>query len=78
MAQRIADVRAAAEKEARDPAEIELSAIFGSQMADPKAGAEQFMELGVDRAMVPAFFFAGPGGMDRLADFAGQVMVARS
>ena len=57
-------------------------------MADPgttacrsrvsKAGAEQFMELGVDRAMVPAFFFAGPGGMDRLADFAGQVMVARS
>ena len=78
LAQRIADVRAAAEKQERDPAEIEISAIFGSQMADPKAGAEQFMELGVDRAMVPAFFFAGPGGMDRLADFAGQVMVARS
>ena len=78
LAQRIADVRAAAEKEARDPGEIEISAIFGSQMADPKAGAEQFMELGVDRAMVPAFFFAGPGGLDRLADFAGQVMVARS
>ena len=78
LARLIANVRAAAEQQGRDPAEIEINAIFGSQMADPKAGAEQFMELGVDRAMVPAFFFAGPGGMDRLAEFAGQVMPARS
>ena len=71
-------MRTAAEKQQRDPAEIEISAIFGSQMADPKAGVEQFRKLGVDRAMVPAFFFAGSGGMDRLGAFARQVMPARS
>ena len=26
-------------------------------------------ELGVSRAMLPAFFFAGDGGLDRLAEF---------
>ena len=38
------------------------------------AGIEQFRELGVGRAMVPAFFFAGPGGMERLAEF-GELVV---
>ncbi len=42
--------------------------MFGHQMADPLAGAEQLAELGVGRAMVPAFFFAGPGGLDRLSE----------
>jgi probable F420-dependent oxidoreductase len=63
-------VRAATEKEGRDPSKLEINAIFGAQMADPKAGVEQFEALGVTRAMVPAFFFAGPGGLDRLAAFA--------
>ena len=35
------------------------------------AGAEQLAELGVGRVMVPAFFFAGPGGLDRLDEFGG-------
>ena len=59
-----------AEAQGRDPGEIEVSAIFGPQMADPRAGVEQLTKLGVARSMVPAFFFAGPGGMDRLEAFA--------
>jgi hypothetical protein len=43
-------------------------------MADPLAGAEQLAKLGVERAMVPAFFFAGPGGMENLAKFGEQVV----
>ena len=35
---------------------------------------EQMAELGVGRIMVPAFFFAGPGGLDRLDEFAEKVM----
>lgn len=66
----IADLAVAAEKESRSPGEIEVNAIFGSQMADPAAGVEEFERAGVCRAMVPAFFFAGPGGLDRLAEFA--------
>jgi hypothetical protein len=31
-------------------------------------------ELGVGRIMVPAFFFAGPDGMDNLSAFAEKVM----
>ena len=62
-------VRRAAEDAGRDPDSIEISAIFGMQMADPAAGIEQFRELGVGRAMLPAFFFAGDGGLDRLAEF---------
>lgn len=62
-------VKQGAEDAGRDPASIEISAIFGMQMVDPAAGIEQFHELGVDRAMVPAFFFGGPDGLDRLDDF---------
>ena len=43
--------------------------MFGIQMADPAAGIEQMASLGVDRIMVPAFFFAGPDGLDRLSEF---------
>lgn len=67
-------VRDATERAGRDPASIAINAMFGQQMADPVAGAEQLAELGVDRAMLPAFFFAGPGGLDRLAEFGERVV----
>ena len=67
-------LRQAAEKADRDPAGIEINTIFGAQMADPEAGVEQMTALGVDRIMVPAFFFAGPGGLDRLSEFGEKVI----
>ena len=67
-------VRDAAEAAGRDPDSIEINAIFGAQMADPAAGIEQMKSLGVGRIMVPAFFFAGPGGLDRLEEF-GEKMI---
>lgn len=73
----IARVRQAAEAQGRDPGSIAINAMFGAQMADPMRGAEQLAEIGVDRAMVPAFFFAGPGGLDRLRAFGEQVVAAR-
>ncbi len=69
----ITRLRQAAEDAGRDPDGIEINAMFGNHMGNPKAGAEQLIELGVGRAMVPAFFYAGPGGMDRLAEF-GEVI----
>ena len=67
-------LRQAAEKANRDPASIEINTIFGAQMAEPEAGVEQLAALGVDRIMVPAFFFAGPGGLDRLSEFGEKVI----
>ncbi len=64
----------AAEAEGRSRDEIAVNAIFGAQMADPRPGAEQMAELGISRAMVPAFFFAGPGGLDRLQEFGEDVV----
>ncbi len=72
----ITRLREAAERAGRDPDTIEVNAMFGFQMADPVAGAEQLSELGVGRVMVPAFFFAGPGGLDRLAEFGDRVIPA--
>ncbi len=72
----IQSVRVAAERENRDPDSISIHSIFGPQMADPTAGAEQLQKLGVERAMVPAFFFAGPDGMDKLAEFGEGVVRA--
>jgi probable F420-dependent oxidoreductase len=69
LAALIERLRVAAEKAGRDPAEIEVNAMFGAQMTDPVAGVEQMREVGVGRIMVPAFFFAGPGGLDRLDAF---------
>ena len=68
-------LRAAAEAAGRDPDSIKINAMFGMQMMDPAAGIEQMRNLGVDRIMVPAFFFAGPGGLDRLSEF-GETLKA--
>ena len=74
LAALIERLRVAAEKAGRDPSDIEVNAMFGAQMADPVAGVEQMREVGVGRIMVPAFFFAGPGGLDRLAAFGADVI----
>ncbi|MEM6706908.1 MAG: LLM class F420-dependent oxidoreductase [Acidobacteriota bacterium] len=67
-------VRQAAEEAGRDPKTLAINAIFGAQMADPAAGVEQMASIGVDRIMVPGFFFAGPEGMDRLEQFGENVV----
>lgn len=71
---RVVDLRSAAVAQQRDPDSIEINAIFGPQIADPVAGVEQFEKFGVDRAMIPAFFFVGPGGLDRLEEFAEKAI----
>ena len=70
LASLITRVRQAAEDAGRDPDEIEINAMFSAHMSDPAAGVERFTELGVGRIMVPAFFFAGAGGLDRMDQFA--------
>ena len=40
----------------------------------PLRGVEQMRGLGVGRVMVPGFFFGGPGGTDRLAEFGERVI----
>jgi len=72
----IGRVRTAADKAGRDPLSIEINAMFGFQMADPVAGVEQLAAIGVGRVMIPAFFFAGPGGLDRLSEFGERVIPA--
>ncbi len=67
-------LRTAAEEAGRDPDSIEINAMFGAQIADPEAGVEQMKALGVGRIMVPAFSFAGPGGLDRLSEFGERVL----
>ena len=57
----------------RDPDEIEINAIF-AHFADPLPALEKMREIGVGRAMVPAFAFAGPGGTDRLEQFGADVI----
>jgi probable F420-dependent oxidoreductase len=74
LAALIGRVRTAAEAAGRDPDSIEINAMFGMQMADPINGAEQLAEIGVGRIMVPGFFFAGPGGVERLAEFGERVV----
>ena len=76
LASLITRVRQAAEDAGRDPDEIEINAMFSTQMTDPVAGVEKFTELGVGRIMVPAFFFAGDGGLDRMDEFAGRAIAA--
>ena len=70
----IGRLRQTAVAHGRDPYSIEINAIFGAQMADPEAGVEQMRSLGVGRIMVPAFFFAGPGGLDRLSEFGERIV----
>jgi alkanesulfonate monooxygenase SsuD/methylene tetrahydromethanopterin reductase-like flavin-dependent oxidoreductase (luciferase family) len=70
----LARLHAAAEAAGRDPQSIEINAMFSQHMSDPLAGVEQLTEAGVGRIMIPAFFFAGPGGLDRLRDFGENVI----
>ncbi|MGA9277670.1 LLM class F420-dependent oxidoreductase [Ilumatobacter sp.] len=70
-------LRVAAEAEDRDPADIEVNAMFVAQLADPLRGVEEMREAGVGRVMIPAFFYAGDGGLDRLAEF-GETVIAQS
>lgn len=70
----IARVHKAADAAGRDPDSIEINSMFGVQMADPVAGVEQMAALGVKRIMVPAFFFMGPDGLDRLDEFGEKVI----
>lgn len=74
LKQLIGRLRKAAEEAGRDPDSIEINAMFGAQLADPIAGVEQMAQAGVGRIMVPAFFFAGPGGLDRLSEFGERVI----
>ena len=67
-------VRQAAEDAGRDPASIEFSAIFGSQMANPVQGIEEMASIGVNRVMIPAFFFGGPEGLDNLDKLSERIM----
>jgi probable F420-dependent oxidoreductase len=67
-------LRQASEDAGRDPNSIEINAMFGVQMADPAAGVEEMAALGVGRIMIPAFFFAGPDGLDRLSEFGERIM----
>lgn len=78
LAALVADLHRAADRHGRDPQSIEVNAMFGGQMKDPVAGAQEFASIGVGRVMVPAFAFAGPEGLDRMAAFANQVMPSAS
>ena len=78
LAALITRVRHAADAAGRDPDSIEINAMFGQHIKDPAVGVEKFIELGVGRAMVPAFFFAGPGGLDRMDQFAEIALAAAS
>lgn len=63
------------ERQGRDPQEVEINAMFSTQMKEPVAGVEAMRELGAGRVMVPAFFFAGDGGLDRLRAFGESVVL---
>lgn len=76
LAARISELRIESEKAGRPADAVEVSAIFDAQITDPVAGVDQFESLGIARAMVPAFFFIGPEGLDRLEAFADQVVPA--
>ncbi|MEM1436719.1 MAG: LLM class F420-dependent oxidoreductase [Pseudomonadota bacterium] len=69
-------VRKALAEADRSADSLEVNVMFGAQMADPIAGVEQLASLGVSRIMVPAFFFAGPGGLERMSAFGEQVIPA--
>jgi len=75
LAELIAAVGEACKKRDRDPGEVEINAMFSAHMQDPGAGIDIMRELGVGRVMVPAFFFMGDGGLDRLRAF-GESHVA--
>ena len=73
LGQLLERVRSACEAHDRDPATLEINAMFGA-IGNEEAGVEQMAGLDIGRIMVPAFFFAGPGGMDRLSEFAEKLI----
>ncbi len=70
----VARLHEKAEASDRDPASIEINAMFGDFANDPLQGVEAKIEAGAGRIMIPAFAFAGPGGLDRLAQFGENVI----
>ena len=74
LARLMTDLGEAVDAAGRPRDAVRVNAIFNPLSADPLAGAEQLAALGVARAMVPAFFFAGPGGLERLAEFGEKVV----
>lgn len=67
-------LRQTAENANRDPDSIAINVMFGAQMMNPAEGVEQLASIGVDRIMVPAFFFAGPDGLDNLSRVGEQII----
>lgn len=67
-------LRQTAEDANRDPDSIAINVMFGAQMMNPAEGIEQLASIGVDRIMVPAFFFAGPEGLDNLSRLGEQII----
>jgi probable F420-dependent oxidoreductase len=59
----------------RDPATIEVNVML-PPFGDVGERVERLAEIGVHRAMVPGFAFAGPGGLDRLDAFGADVIAA--
>ncbi len=74
LTQLIASLQEKTQAQGREASAIEVSAIYGEQMADPAKGLAQMAAAGVDRMMVPAFFFGGEGGLDRLREFGEKVI----
>jgi probable F420-dependent oxidoreductase len=74
LGQLLKSLHTAVSEHGRNPDDIEISALFGEQMADPVKGVEQMAAMGVSRLMVPAFFFMGPDGLDRLSEFGETVI----
>ncbi len=60
----------------RKPEEVEINAVFAEKMSEPEVGIEEMEALGVGRAMVPAAFFTGPDGFDRMTKF-GETVVQK-
>lgn len=69
LAELIAAVRQACTDIDRDPDAVEINAMFAQYIFEPAKGIDIMRDLGVGRVMVPAFFFAGDGGLDRLREF---------
>ncbi|MEM9651760.1 MAG: LLM class F420-dependent oxidoreductase [Actinomycetota bacterium] len=69
LAELIVAARTACQDIDRDPDSLAINAMFGKHLREPTAGIEIMADLGISRVMVPAFPFAGDGGLDRLRRF---------
>ncbi len=70
---RAAELTEACDEAGRDRGEVALHALFVDIM-EPLKGVERFTEIGVEHALVPAFFFGGDGGAERLEAFAEKAL----